>query len=405
MIGDPPPVNRRDQISLSRLGLATALVIAVGGTLPAQAPRALVVRSTPLPSSHPDLGFVGAPMHLLPGQGVVAYDQMEKRIVVTDGPGAPLRMIGRRGEGPGEFRSISSMIIRGDSLIVTDAGSQRMTIYSIATGRVVTATAMPGDVTWRSALLHPASALAGGCWLGVTVRAIRTSGNARIPSFLTRTTVRVRPTAAGPQTDSVNTVSEEGQSILPYGEMIANRSPSVVATSGRTLIARDGRSVATVTPITGPRSGIIVRRWSPACSARPDSVFVPLVRREMSVARARDLYRRLLAPRQRDPATLPKAVDDALEQTERQGGTLYEPLYAGAFLGDDGAVWIEVEGSVHVADHGSPRIWKRVGPRGVLGGAVSVPRDIRLYAADTSRALGWRTGEGGASVVELGWER
>lgn len=402
---DPTTHACTESIMLNSLALGSAIMMAFIGTLPAQAPRALVIRSTPLPSSHPELGYVGEPMHLLPDRGVIAYDQMEARIVVADKPGAPLRMIGGRGEGPGQFQGISSMIIRGDSLIVTDAGLRRVTIYSIATGRVMSANAMPDEVTWRTALVHPFSVLVGGCWLGVTVRPMRSSMNPRIPSVLTRTRVRVRPNPTGMQVDSINTISEEGQSIVPFATMIANRSPSVVATSSRFLIARDGRSMATITPITGPRSGIIINRWAPACSAEPDSIFVPIARREMTTARARDLYRRKLAPRYKDAAMIPKSVDDALEQTAREGGKLYEPLYAGAFLGDDGAVWIEVEGSLHVADHGAPRVWKRIGARGVIGGDVTVPRNIRLHAADSTRALGWRTGVNGASVVELGWER
>jgi len=391
--------------SIRRACLAVlALVAFLPAGAAAQVRRSLVVRSTPLPSSHADLGYVGAPMHLLPGQGVVAYDQMEKRIVITDGPGNPLRMIGRQGEGPGEFLAVSAIVVRGDSLVLTDGGQWRATTFSIGSGRVLTTTPLPTDLSWRSIMLRPFALLAGDCWLGVATRGTRRQPGSRIPWGVTHTVVRVRTTSAGVQLDSLLSQSDEGQSIVPYGEMIANRKPSVVATSAKTMISRDGATVATVTPVTGPRSGVVVRRWSPACSARPDSVFVPIVRREMSVTRARDLYRRMLAPRQRDPATLPKAVEDALEQTERQSGKLFEPLYAGAFLGDDGTVWLEVDGSLHVADHGAPRVWKRVGARGMLGEEVTVPRDIRLHAAGSTRALGWRTGVNGASIVELGWQ-
>jgi hypothetical protein len=343
-------------------------------------------------------------MHLLPAQGIVAYDQMEKRIVVTDGPGKPLRMIGRRGEGPGEFLSVSALAVRGDSLVVTDGGQRRASTFSLSTGRLIGTTSIPADVTWRSALVQPIALLAGGCWTGVTSRGVRRPGNPRIPWIVTRTVLRVRPGSGGLQPDSVISQGDEGQSIVPFGEMAANRVPSVVATSGRTLVAPDGNAIAAITPVLGPRSGIAVRWWASACGTPSDSVFVPIARREMTAERARELYGRMLGARQRTQATLPEAVDDAMNQTVREGGKLYEPLFAGAFFGGDGAVWIEVEGTMNLADHGRPRIWRRIGPRGVMGGPVTVPRNIRLYAADASRALGWLTGYDGASIVELGWE-
>lgn len=61
-------------------------------------------------------------------------------VKVFDGSGRFLRVIGREGEGPGEFRRISALVITpGDSLYVLDNGNSRLTAFSPAHGMVRTA--------------------------------------------------------------------------------------------------------------------------------------------------------------------------------------------------------------------------------------------------------------------------
>jgi len=55
--------------------------------------------------------------------------QQDQRIQVFDSEGRYRRSIGRRGDGPGEFRIASSPYLEGDVLEVFDANLQRVTRY------------------------------------------------------------------------------------------------------------------------------------------------------------------------------------------------------------------------------------------------------------------------------------
>jgi hypothetical protein len=68
--------------------------------------------------------------------------------------GTPLGSFGREGDGPGEFRSISDISFRGDSLLVWDRGNVRLTVFDGSLDLVRTMT-FPGR-------FEAAEALAGG---------------------------------------------------------------------------------------------------------------------------------------------------------------------------------------------------------------------------------------------------
>jgi len=59
--------------------------------------------------------------------GVLAvYDRDDCRIWLVDTQGAQWKAVGRCGEGPGEFKSITAMTFSGDTLIVFDEGRQAL---------------------------------------------------------------------------------------------------------------------------------------------------------------------------------------------------------------------------------------------------------------------------------------
>lgn len=358
-------------------------------------------RAVAISAAEPRIGYLSATMLAVPPAGVVGYDGMARRIVAREHPRAPIRFIGAQGDGPGEYCSISALMVRGDTLTVTDGGQRRVTNYLLSSGEALTTVRTPTDATWRSQLIQPFATLAGRCWLGVVQRGTPRPRASRIPWTVTRTIVRVREGPRGRVIESLGAESDEGQFIVPYGEMSANRIQSVSATIGRVLVSQDGSSVAMISPVFSPHAGVVIRKWRAACEPEADSLFVPLPEREMSESRARSIYRRQLTGRQDDPKLLPKAIEDALEQTPRRRGRLREPLFTHALLADDGSVWLEVEGTAMVADHGGPRVWWVVGPDGGVRTSLRVPRDIRLRVTDGSRALGWRTSAMGADIVEL----
>jgi hypothetical protein len=90
--------------------------------------------------------LIGRAHDVAEGPGGVIYvgDQAANRIIVFDEAGAVQRVIGRAGEGPGEFRLISAMSTGADgSLYVWDARLRRLTHFA-TDGRFVSQVVVPG---------------------------------------------------------------------------------------------------------------------------------------------------------------------------------------------------------------------------------------------------------------------
>lgn len=121
----------------STLWLGAAISVAGSRAATAQAPTLWIVASTPVTSigvaqGDPDqelAGVTGA-RRLSDGRVVVANGKpLELR--VYNGAGKLLSRIGRRGDGPGEFRGrLDLLTAGGDSLLVYDQGSTRLMLFS-----------------------------------------------------------------------------------------------------------------------------------------------------------------------------------------------------------------------------------------------------------------------------------
>lgn len=126
--GDPPFLR-------TRVAAALALVLGVtgcggdGGS--ASAPDAGVTYSaTRVAASDPgiDLSVVG-PM-AVGSDGAVYVADAQDRVVVLNAAGELLRVIGRGGEGPGEFGYINDVrVLPGDSLLVLDPMQDRISVF------------------------------------------------------------------------------------------------------------------------------------------------------------------------------------------------------------------------------------------------------------------------------------
>lgn len=77
-----------------------------------------------------------------PDQGVYVLDGQEAAVRVFDETGRPLRTVGRKGGGPGEFATPRRMGFLGDTLWVWDAGQSRVTLFE-ADGRPLTTLPVP----------------------------------------------------------------------------------------------------------------------------------------------------------------------------------------------------------------------------------------------------------------------
>jgi hypothetical protein len=80
--------------------------------------------------------LVGGVRWLSDGRLVVA-DVASSRLLVFDSAGRFVRALGRRGDGPGEFRSVGSLTARpGDSLVTFDPSMRRLSIWHADSGFV-----------------------------------------------------------------------------------------------------------------------------------------------------------------------------------------------------------------------------------------------------------------------------
>jgi len=65
---------------------------------------------------------------------IAALDDRPEAIHLFDSTGVWLRSLGRRGDGPGEFRSASTLSAAGDSLYLYSNSQGRLSVYHVATG-------------------------------------------------------------------------------------------------------------------------------------------------------------------------------------------------------------------------------------------------------------------------------
>lgn len=136
--GLPWIARRSGDPRVSRARVAAVLALALGfagcgedggGSAPA-ADAGLTYGATRVAASDPsiDLSVVG-PM-AVGSDGTVYVADAQDRVVVLNAAGELLRVIGRGGEGPGEFGFINDVrILAGDSLLVVDPMQDRMSVF------------------------------------------------------------------------------------------------------------------------------------------------------------------------------------------------------------------------------------------------------------------------------------
>ena len=84
--------------------------------------------------------------------GYFVADGLDPRIVLFDRNLDPVRIMGRRGEGPGEFRFPSRLVLADDRILVLDGGNARVA-YLTLEGDFVTSKQFRGNA--NDVALHP----------------------------------------------------------------------------------------------------------------------------------------------------------------------------------------------------------------------------------------------------------
>ena len=299
-------------------------------------------------------------------------------VLVFDGEGELITSIGREGDGPGEFRSIQSVLaLPNDSLAVYDARRGRLTVFSLegAVGRMVDLSGLPlGD--WSTIHRFPDGfALIGVASIGeANERGIYRS---RAPSF--------RLGLAG---DSLASYGE-----LPGMEMFYNEVALGALTFGSTLFTgtRGDRLVVGLADSPELReyasTGALARliRW-------PDHD------RQVTEARIAEFVEHMVQ-------SLPEAQR---EQGRAQlGGMPYsptEPAYYDLVVADNGAVWVgDYPGHAFrtLGTPGPARRWIVIDSTGTLTEVVETPPGFQLMAVADGRAFGVQIDELGVESVRV----
>ncbi len=311
----------------------------------------------------------------------------ENRIRVFDANGRPLRTIGRGGEGPGEFRMIVGVEVRGDTLLASDQALLRVSRFHtdgrhISTSPFVAprlgdqfnAAAPPlGHLTDGSMVYRPRTTMMQEAQpnLQAPVVHLNQAGTVigRFPPISFRGDVKMvrradratMLTSAFPHRDLVQ-VAPDGMAVV-----YVRRPPAT----------REGSATFSVLALRTPRDTIFHRSYRyPAREVTRDT---------------RDSIQQSYS------ASLESVLGPAQAARFLQTSGLiptFHPPVSGLVVADGGVSWIgrETRDTRTIS-------WLRLGPDGAIQGWVQVPPSVRLLAARGDRLWGVQTGEWGEEYV------
>jgi hypothetical protein len=158
------------RITIARIALPVGLFLLPAGQLPAQRTTSGSYIALPAPTliigreGDEDYEFTSvAAAYRLPTGAVAIADWRIPSIRLYDATGRLSRKLGREGAGPGEFRSVHSLLLAGDTLIAYDWNLLRLTRY------LPTGTLLGTQPVQTSARVDVVGRLTNGRWLVATL--------------------------------------------------------------------------------------------------------------------------------------------------------------------------------------------------------------------------------------------
>lgn len=383
--------------SVRALPLVVAMVVATVPCLGQAGMRLQNPRSV-FPPPGFEIGFVNPPIRPFGLSGVVVRDGKDHQLYAMSATGSPVRPIGRVGEGPGEYRAIAGIWIRADTLLTTDTGLRRTSIFNVSNGKLLGTWPVGQDTKLGSGLVRPLVSFDRSCWLGTTTRATPRRGE---DGSVETVEILVVVHEAGDKTsvDSVFTRTNTGLHIRPLGELSANRVPSATANPPVLAIAPDGRGFAIIEALVSG-TGIVIHSAKDPCRQPVHTRTLAATPRELSRADVSAIYNTRLSPRRRTEVSLEDEIDDAVRQTARVSGRFIAPLFSAAFIDAAGRQWIEVGGGFDLPGAGSERRWLVVSEDGRPPVSVLAPAKVKLQSSNGARVQGWLPTDEGGVVME-----
>lgn len=295
----------------------------------------------------------------LPNGGLAVANGGTSEIFIFDAEGNYLRTVGRRGEGPGEFRRLAWIAIRPpDSLVAADDGLRRITVFDAGGQPSRTATTVgPSPEGGQSAMAppRPLGMFDDGSFLAVSYDRPRlTVGPAR-PS------VRLlHYTPAATSSDVLGSWPGTELHMRRVGERLAvfvppfQRTTLFVVGSEQFWIADSDRWE--------------MRSYSPA------GRLLTVVRRQggdVTVTEA--LVQQVIDEQYRDVADGPNRARMVAERKQmvRHATT---PLFGDVQVGSDGRLWV----SAYTLPGDTAVLWTGIDPDGTLAAYGTVPRRFQV---------------------------
>lgn len=324
----------------------------------------------------PDRGFSRIDgVEVGPDGRIYVLDGQDQQIRVFDDTGRPLRAIGRRGDGPGEFTRALFFGFKDDTLWVNDAGQMRVTLMS-AEGQVFSTfpvgsemvSSPPGPMVMARAGVLRADGLLDSYPLVAVAAGADLPDSVAVPELVFDRHGGVVDTAGyGPLPFApFRTITLGGRQVFVPGAP-SDQALTVAMPDGKVVVDRRA-------PATGPEAVFTVTRIrTPA-----DTVYRRVLRyrpRGFTPAFVDSLVARSLGAAVRasalDSAAAERALRDALELPAFQ-----TPVSEG-HAGEDGSLWLRRE------DDGGPVFeWIVLQADGTPRGRFELPRSAAVHWAE-----------------------
>jgi hypothetical protein len=305
--------------------------------------------------------------------------ESEARVVYLDDTGAIVGAVGQKGDGPGEFTSLTRLFVNGDEVMIWDGSNQRLSILSLPMYHQVVGVFTDGQlVSSPSATAVPTRALQGN--VGLKEGEIRPyivwdkegrqtdtiSGGTEFPAPV----VTFELLSEG-QTRTVTT--NLGTSCLPAWRHLVRENEIITANS------RDGQVL--VIERMGIPSTIFVHQ--------PDTIGLEVLNDTNA-----------MVGRMEERGRLSDSSKEALLARIGQVGDRV-PSYWSDMLVEQGAeprIWLR-RASCFSSEPDD--VWEVISYRGQLDAQVTIPKSVRILAVRNDHLLGVVTDSLGVEAVAL----
>jgi len=380
--------NHIQRFSLVRFALCTATALAVPSVGRSQAPLRVVVPELRVDPDAADLARDGA-MLISPTGEILVVQNNDRRIRVFSATGVP-RNLGRSGEGPGEFRSISWAGWVGDSLWTYDVALRRISLFG-PTYAFTRSFTYPTSITDR-----PGSTGVDQRGLWHSPQALYSDGSMQIGMVFSR---------GAPMGGWASDLTVRDRVYLRVGSdgVIRNRVLVVPPSSCRKSFGTTTKPVALtvafcVDQLFAPEAGSVVRMLVAVelDTGAGGSFTISIVEGDGSI-RFRRVHKYSSRP-------IPKMAMDSARRAQAKSlarnaaARKLEPSLAypshfspfvKAILGRDGSVWLE-EWPV-----GPGHTWQIFDAKGALVSRVKLPEAIAVQVAEIDRFWAFEADEDG----------